>query len=191
MTPTTHRARVSPFLVAAFAAGLAFAACDSDPEPVAVSETVSLKLGGMKEGDAKSGTHSQDKNVNSESGNPYGEFLKTARDRLNRDPSEIRVRRVDVRLHADSTGATDLGQVFADLEVFLANSNTTIPLGTVDAPTGTSVQVPLNAGLSLDALQASLLSGDLKAGARGQVVDTPPAKYDVRLTIDISFEALP
>lgn|GEM_PF-974587 len=172
-----------------------WAGCADEPaEPVAYSETVSLKLGGIKESDLDKGqlAISRDKNVNAESGNPYKVFLDDARAALGRDPGSIRVSQVFVRVHADTTGVTSFEEVFATLEVFLADSATTIPVGDVDAPTGSSIEIPVGATeATLDALQESLQKDDFKVGARGDVMDTLPDKFDLRLTIDIKFEALP
>lgn len=167
---------------------------DEDPEPIAYSETISLKLGGIKEGEVEDGQAAEDKSVTTESGNPYGEFLKTARARLGGvDPSAIVVSSIDVRVHADTEGINGLEELFESIEVFLADSKTTIAIGTVDGPSGTSVSVPVGVvAADLEPLQDSLLKSEIKVGVRGPVVDPTPAdKFELRLTVDIAFEALP
>lgn len=170
------------------ALALIMVACGDDP--VAYSETVSLKLSGTKNGDIKEGVASEDKNVNSESGNPYGEFLKSARSRLGgKDPSAIEITSAFVRVHADSKNILNIEQVFEDIELFLANSQTTIPASMVTGPKGTSVKMPVAEDLDYSPVFASMLSGDFKVGVRGNTVDTPPTDFDLKLTIDLKFTA--
>lgn len=158
---------------------------------VGVSEPVSLKLSGIKPGDIANGSASEDKNVNTESGNPYGAFLKAARDGLGQEPRAIRVKSAFLRVHADSKNVTNFEQVFADLELFAADSQTTIPVGTVSAPSGTSVAVVITADeVDLAALQTAMKGGDFKMGVRGAVQSTTPADFDLKITIDAIFEAL-
>jgi hypothetical protein len=164
-------------------------ACAED-DPVAVSDIVSIKLGGIKEGDVTDSQAARDKNVNSETGNPYGEFLKTVKAALGGDPRVIRVTSITVQMHADTTGVSDIGEVFDALEVFLADGVTTVPVGTLSAPSGTSLSVPVTAtDASLETLQASLKKGDVKVGVRGPVTNPPGGKFELRLTVDIKFEA--
>lgn len=170
-------------------APLMLAGCTDDV--AGVSEPVSLKLSGIKPDDVKNGTASEDKNVNTESGNPYGAFLKAARDGLGRDPSAIRVKSAYLRVHADSKNVTTFEQVFEDLELFAADSQTTIPIGTVGHPMGSSIKMTITASeADLAPLQAAMKGGDFKMGVRGTVQATTPADFDLRITIDAVFEAL-
>jgi hypothetical protein len=163
-------------------------ACGDDP--VAYSETVSVKLSGIKNGDIQNQSASEDKNINTESGNPYAEFLKNARAKLGgRDPGYIEVASAFVRVHSDSKNVIAFEQVFTDLELFLANSQTTIPAGTRTSPTGTSVQMKVPDDLDYEPVAASMRSGDFKVGVRGGTVATPPVDFDMKLTIDLKFTA--
>lgn len=172
---------------------LGLAGCTDDPEPVAYSEPISVRLSGIKEGDVRDGEAARDKGVDEESGNPYHEFLRQAQARLaGIPPSAIRPTSVTVQLGADSTGAVSIGDVFATLEVFVSDGTTTIPIGAVNAPAGSSVSIPIAATLdTLDPIQESMLDGHIRVGVRGRTVVTPPAQFDLRLTVDVVFEALP
>ncbi|MFO0748613.1 MAG: hypothetical protein U1F43_23555 [Myxococcota bacterium] len=178
----------SMMMAAAFACGLAAAGCGDDV--VAYSETVSLKLDGIKAGEVSQGTASADKNVNTEDKNPYGAFLKTARSRLGRDPSGVEVVSLLVSVHPDSKNVVNLEQVFADFEVYLATSDTVVTIGHVTGPTGTSVVVPVADPIDYEPVLARMLDGNFKMGVRGNVVASPPDGFELKLTIDTKFRAL-
>ena len=168
--------------------GIAAVLTGCPEEPVAYSETVSLKLSGMKEGDVKNNELSEEKNVNSESGNPYGAFVKAATDALGRSPGRIAPTSAFLRIHSDSTGVTGFEEIFTSMELFFSDSATTIPVGTVDAPQGSSVEVPLD-DVNLEALHDSMVGGDFKVGVRGPTQATTRDKFELRISIDIIFEA--
>jgi len=163
-------------------------ACDDDP--VAYSETVSLKLSGIKNGDLDNGQASEEKNINTESGNPYAEFLKRARAKLGgRDPGAIEIVQADVRVHSDSKNVSTVDAVFASLELFITNSATTIPVGSRANPTGSSVAIALDDNLDYEPVYDTMLRGDFKVGVRGPTVAVPPNDFDLKLTIDLRFTA--
>lgn len=176
-------------LVTAFVAGTAVAPSCGD-EVVAHSETVSTKLSGIKPGDLDNGNASEEKNINTESGNPYGEFLKTARSRLGRDPSAIEVTSIIVQVSADSKDVIAIDEVLEGVEIFFADSQTTIPVAFLDGPTGSSVRIPLLDELDLEPVMDAMLGGDFKVGARGVAVADPPADFELKLTLDIRFRAI-
>lgn len=164
------------------------AGCADDP--VAYSGVVSTKLSGVKPGDFKNGVASVDKNINTETGNPYGAFLKDARDALGgKDLAEIVVIDAVVRVHADSKNVTTVDPVFADLELFIATSDTTLPIATLTGPSGSEVVMPLRDAIDFAAVQAALVGGDFKVGVRGSAVDPLPADFDLKLSLDLRFEA--
>lgn len=171
-----------------------FSACATDPEPVATSEALSIRLGGIKQDEVRDGEASEDKKVNEEEGNPYRVFLDTARSRLQgRDPSAILVRSATVQLRSDTTGVISFDQVFTSMELFLSDDLTTIPIGTIEAPSGTSRPATIIATIdSLAPMYESMLDHDkLRVGVRGPTVATPPASFDLKMTIDVTFEAIP
>ncbi|MBL8786777.1 MAG: hypothetical protein JNJ59_17860 [Deltaproteobacteria bacterium] len=167
---------------------LGIGACGDDP--VAYSETVSLKLSGIKNGDIKNGQAEEEKEISTESGNPYGEFLKNAKAALGgKDPGAIELVSAFVRVHSDSKNVSALEAVFTSLELFLTTSNTTLPVGTVANPSGTSIAVSLDENIDYEPIFANLLAGSFKGGVRGPTVATPPADFDLRLTLDLKFTA--
>jgi hypothetical protein len=174
---------------------LCLSACgDPEPDPIATSEAISIRLGGIKQDEVRDGEASEDKKVNEESGNPYAEFLRTARARLgNRDPSAILVRSATVQLRSDTTGVISFDQVFTSMELFLSDELTTIPIGTIEAPSGTSRPATVSATIdSLAPMYESMLDAEkLRVGVRGPTVEIPPASFDLKMTIDITFEAIP
>lgn len=163
-------------------------ACADDP--VAYSETVSVKLSGIKNGDLVNGQASEDKNINTEEGNPYGAFLKNAREALGgRDPGAIEIVKADVRVHSDSKNVSTIQAVFSSLELFITSSSTTIPVGSKASPTGTSVGIALFDDLDYEPVYDTMLGGDFKIGVRGPTVASPPVDFDLKLTIDVRFTA--
>jgi hypothetical protein len=180
--------RLARILATATIVGFTLPACGDDP--VAYSEVVSLKLSGMKNGDFKNNSVSEDKNISTESGNPYAVFLRNAKDALGgKDPGHIEVVGVTVQVHSESKNVTAIDQVLADVEVFITNSATTLPVAKKTAPTGSSVVVPLIKDLDYGGVKASMISGDFKMGARGTGIATLPADFDLKLTLDVRFEA--
>jgi hypothetical protein len=173
---------------------LSLSACASDPDPIATSEAISIRLGGIQQGDVRDGEAAEDKKVNEESGNPYRTFLDTARSRLQgRDPSAILVRSATVQLRSDSNGVISFDQVFTSMELFVSDEVTTIPVGTIEAPSGTSRPATIFATIdSLAPMYESMLDHDrLRVGVRGPTVASPPPSFDLRMTIDVTFEAIP
>jgi len=176
--------------IATLVGALSFGATACGDDPVAHSETISLKLSGIKNGDIKNGQASEDKEISTESGNPYGEFIKNAKAALGgKNPGSIELVSAIVRVHADSKNVSSLEAVFTSFELFLTTSSTTIPVGTVASPTGTSVNVKLDENVDYEPIFDQLLGGSFKAGVRGPTVATPPVDFDLKLTLDLKFTA--
>jgi len=176
------------------ASSLAMIGC-GDEEVVAYSEPVDLKLGSIKESDATGGIFMDEKNVNTEPGNPYQAFLDHAVAELDgAPPAAILVDRVVVRVGADSSGigAGGFSEVFADLSVYLGDSATTVVVAALDpVPTGSELEVPIVADrAALEPIRASMISGSLKVGVRGASAASPPAAFDLRTETTITFRAL-
>ncbi|MCC7542461.1 MAG: hypothetical protein IT379_39955 [Deltaproteobacteria bacterium] len=203
MTP-----RISTLSAALFA--LALSACGGDEEgppggpvrdpgpdpagtPVEYSERISIRLSGIKEDEVRDGQASEDKSLNEESGNPYNDFLRNAEAALGHPPSSVRPVEATLRIGSDTRGVNTFDELFASIEVYLSNSNTTIGFGTATDLTGTSAPVRITATtVDLDALQESLVRDDsVKVGYRGPTVATPPSDFDLRVSIDVMFAAYP
>ncbi len=119
------------------AAALALA-CSSDP--IQFSQPVGISLG-VNHSNVSGTAVSVDKNINTESGNPYGAFVNAAVQKIGKNPSRIAVTGITLQLLGTSSGVTTLGEVFAGAVAisFQMNSgNGTYPVGTVavDGTTG-------------------------------------------------------
>ncbi len=172
------------------------AACGED-DPVSYSEPVGIEL----KGDADkvvAGVLTDDKGITTESANPYGAFIGSARDALNgADPTRIDVSMVTMTLGAGSTGVAALGEIFdgnVDVLFEMNDTNDTLAVasGTVDSTaTGT---VTLSTEFDSDAISSTnydkLLSGSFKVVYRGPTQSTyeaTDAKADLQITF--TFEA--
>ena len=160
--------------------------------PVAVSDYVSLKLSGIKDGDVKNGQVSEDKNINTEEGNPYADFLRVATDELGGEaPSKIEVESVTLQIHGDSKGISSFEVLFMNLEVFVSSNDTTASLGSIDSISGSVLELEDIDNDNLAALQSALLGGDFKMGVRGGVYETLPDDFDLKISMDVQFNAYP
>ncbi|MEZ4411341.1 MAG: hypothetical protein R3A52_33390 [Polyangiales bacterium] len=159
----------------------------------AYSDPVNVQLDKFKDGDVREGAFDADKSINTESGNPYGAFLQSARRALGRAPAAVVVDRVTFTLGADTRGVTAFDQVFTGpLVVYLASSSTTVNVGTVTDPSGAGpVEVPVTATrASLDPIQDDLLNGSFKLGIRVAASASRPRSFDVKVATTVYFRAL-
>lgn len=148
------------------------AACGSDP--VSYSQPVGIELK-AKSGEAPNNVITDDKEINTESGNPYGAFVADARAKIGGDPSRITVDHVDLLLGAGSTGVTTLGEIFlgnVDLLFQVSDSNDTFPVGSVaiDAQTAAGpigVDTTFDTADANDADYVKILGGGFKVVLRG------------------------
>src|SRR5687768_10416129 len=87
------------------------AACGDDE--VSYSAPVGIKLS-LASGDVDNGQLLDEKNINTESGNPYGAYITAAREELGgHDPGDIRLDHLTLQLDTTSSGVTTLADVFA------------------------------------------------------------------------------
>lgn len=168
---------------------LALAGCGGS---VVVSDYVSLKLSGIKDGDVKNGQVSEDKNINTEEGNPYADFLRLASEELGGDtPSKIEVQSVTLKVHSDSKGISDFDALFLNMEVFVSSNDTIANLGVFESIVGSVLNLKNIDNDSLAPLQSALISGDFKMGIRGDVSDSLPDDFDLKISMDVQFSAYP
>lgn len=146
-------------------------ACGSDPVQYSAPVGIELKA---KSGDVSGSVVSEQKDITTETGNPYGAFVKSSMDKLNgRNPSRIEIDQLTLTLGAQSTGVATLDQVLTgDVDIaFLVNdSNNTYDAGHVMNPTGVGpVGVDPNFDWSRVALadQTKMLNGSFKVVLRG------------------------
>ena len=160
--------------------------------PLAVSDYISLKLSGIKDGDIRNGQVSEEKNVNTEEGNPYSEFLRVVGEELDgAAPSRIEVESVGLQVHSDSKGVSDLETVFQSLEVFVATGETIATVGYIEVVSGSTVTLDDIQNGSLDTVQAALIEGNFKMGVRGTVHETLPDDFELKISMDVQFSAYP
>ena len=122
-------------------AAIAGYACGSDP--VAYSEPISLKLSGIKPGDIKNSAFTEDKNVNTETNNPYNTFMINAQAQLDgKNPSAIEVEKITLSVGSDSKGIGSDGfaTVCKTIETFIGDSTSTVVLGNLEQVEATSTE---------------------------------------------------
>jgi hypothetical protein len=146
------------------------AACGSDP--VNYSSPVGIELK-AKSGDVSGTAISEQKDITTESGNPYGAFVNNATQMLGRDPSRIEIDDLTLTLGAQSTGVATLDAVLVgDVDVaFIVNdTNNTYDAGHVTNPTGVG-PVPVDPvfewSLVADQDRPKMLAGSFKVVVRG------------------------
>lgn len=144
--------------------------CGSDPVSFSMPVGISLKA---KSSDVNNSVISDDKQITTESGNPFGAFVSDAQVKLGKDPTRIEIDRLTLLLGAQSTNVAKLEDVYTgDVDVaFLTNdSNNTYDVGHVLNPTGVG-PVDLDIAFRSDALPAAdftkLLNGSFKVVIRG------------------------
>lgn len=178
------------------AALVSVAACGDDP--VRYSEPVGIQLK-AKSSDVVAGALDDEKNVNTESGNPYGAFVASARAALDgNDPTEISLEGLALTLGGGSTGVTGVGQVFTgqvDVLFVMSDTNTSVPVGggPIAATDGTG---PIGLGATFDSTTlasadyAKLLAGGFKVVLRGPAAATfEAAGADADLQLTLTFAA--
>lgn len=153
------------------AAVLVLAGCSKDP--VSVSRPVGISVPVASHDAGAGGAIAVDKNINTESGNPYGAFVNAARDALGgNNPSRIAVVGLSLELLQSSTNVTALDQVFTGpvaVSFQMNGTNAIYPVGAVTDPTGTSVglQVAFDSQPIPPADYDSLVGGQFKVVLSG------------------------
>lgn len=157
------------------------------------SGPVSITIDKFKDGEVRNEAFDADKNVNTESGNPYGAFLQQARSALGRAPAAVLVERITLTLGRDSTGVTSFEQFLGGpLTVYLASSSATVNVGTVSQPAGAGpVEVAITATRdTLEPLRADLVNGSFKVGIRVPAAAGRPRSFDAKVSTVLYFRAL-
>lgn len=170
-------------------------ACGDDPVSYSAPVGINLKA---KSSDTENGVVSDEKGINTESGNPYGAFISDARGKLGRDPALIDVDRVELLLGAGSTGVARLGEVFTgtvDLLFQMNDTDNSYPVASVAIAAGTAAgPVAFDASFAEedvpDADYVKLLSGSFKVIARGPAAASFVTKgADADLQVTLTFAA--
>ena len=149
---------------------LLLAGCGADPVSFSMPVGITLKA---KSSDVTNSVISDDKQITTETGNPFGAFVSDAHTRLGKDPTRIEIDKLTLVLGAQSTNVARLEDVYAgDVDVtFLTNdSNNTYDVGHVVDPTGVG-PVELEVAFRSDEVPAAdftkLLNGSFKVVIRG------------------------
>jgi hypothetical protein len=167
------------------------AACSDDPISYSAPVGINLKA---KSADTQNGVVTDEKGINTESGNPYGAFISAARLELGRDPGVIDVDRVELFLGASSTGVTTLGEVFTgDVDILfeMNDTNNSYPVASATVAATTSagpfaLAVTFPADEIPDTDFAKLLAGSFKVITRGPAAaafTTKGADADIQATL--------
>jgi hypothetical protein len=166
-------------------------------DPVTYSAPVGISLD-VKSGDAAGGPIRVDKNITTESGNPYGAFVNAAVKALGGSPSRIGVASATLALEPSSIGVTALEQVFTGT-VWLSfepnGTSTLYPAASVALPTGAGpvpMQVSFDSTSMTPADYAALVGGNFKV----VLIGTPAAGFGsatatARLQAALTFVAYP
>jgi hypothetical protein len=172
-------------LVAAIAAG-----CGGDV--VSHSGPVGIHLA-FSSGDVAAGRVGDDKNINTESGNPYAAYIAEAQGVLGHDPSRIEVDSLTLTVTPGSSGVTQLGAIFDGVTAITFEMNgtdTIVPVATlaVDAAVGAG-PAPMSVGFDSDTVTGedwtSLVDGNFKV-----IVDGPAAAGFAGASASVDLEAL-
>lgn len=165
----------------------------TDLNTAGYSGPVNVRLDKFKDGDVRNDAFDSDKDIDTESGNPYAAFLRDARTSLGRDPAAVVLDRMTFTLASDSRGVTGFEQIFAGTAVvYLATSAVTVNVGTAVMPTGAgpiAVQVTATRA-ELAPINAALVSGHFKVGMRVPASPTRPSSFDVKASTTLYFRAL-
>jgi hypothetical protein len=163
-------------------------------DPVSFSQPVGITLK-AKSGDVSNAVISDDKEITTESANPYGAFVSEAQDKLGRDPSRIEIDKVTLVLGAQSTNVARLEEIYTgDVDVaFLTNdSNNTYDVGHLLNPVGVGpldLSVVFRSDDVPDADFAKFLGGGFKVVIRGSAAvgfSTKGAEATLQVTFTFS-----
>jgi hypothetical protein len=174
---------------------LTAAACGNDV--ASYSDPVGLVLQ-VSSGDVDGDVLADEKNINTESGNPYGAFLAAAEAELGRSPSEITVDEATVELDAGATNVDGLGSVFVGdvaLRFLVSTTDTahTVAVRTFDGGEDAgpvAFDVTFDSDALSDADYSELASGSFKVEITGPAAqDFATANADANLLVTLTFTA--
>lgn len=166
------------------------AGCADDP--VSFSEPVGINLK-AKSSDSVNAVVTTDKQITTESGNPYGAFVNDATAKLGKAPARIEVDHATLLLGADSKNVAKLENVFTgdvDIAFVMNDTNNTYDVGTLHAPTGVG---PVGFDIAFDGTAVAaqdmpkLLGGGFGVALRGDVAPAfstdGTAEADLQVTL--------
>lgn len=172
------------------------AACGSDPVGYSAPVGIELKA---KSGDTANASITEQKDITTESGNPYGAFTNDAMTKLGgKTPSSIGLDQLTLTLGGQSTGVNALEQVVTgdvDVAFVVNNSNNTYDAGHVTSPTGVG---PVDMSTIFDwskvaaADRTEMLGGGFKVVLRAPAAtDFATKSAEASLQVTFTFAAFP
>ncbi len=173
---------------------LVLAACGTDPVEYSAPVGIELKA---KSGDVAGNVVSEQKDITTESGNPYGGFVNMAMSKLSgHAPSRIEIDQLTLTLGAQSTGVATLDEVVTggvDVAFLVNDSNNTYDAGHAMNPTGAG---PVTMSPNFDWAMVSpddrtrMLNGSFKVSLRGPAASGFQSKgADASLETTFTFTA--
>jgi hypothetical protein len=150
----------------------------------------------VKSSDVASTAITEDKEITTENGNPYGAFVSDATTRLGRAPGRIEVDSATLLLGAQSTNVTRLEDVFTgvvDIAFLMNDTNNTYEVGSVTDPTGVG---PIDVAIALSGSDMApqdftkYLGGGFRVIARGSAAPGFTSKSaEAALQVTFTFAA--
>jgi hypothetical protein len=176
---------------------LSLAACSSD-EPLTHSAPVGITIN-VKASEVAAGKLVADKNINTESGNPYGAFISNAKTALDgKDPARIALAGLTIALDtAKSSGVTTVGGVFigaCKIQFTMSGSGTVYPIGNkafvaADGAGPISMTATFDSAAMPAADLSELIGGQFKMGIDCGAATTFTGNADATLITTMTFEA--
>ena len=174
---------------------LPLVACGGDPVSYSAPVGINLKA---KSSDTANNTVSAEKNISTESGNPFKVFVDQARQELDgQSPSRVELTSLTLLLGAQSVGTSSLTEVFAsrvEVAFLMDESNNTYIAGRAESVVGSGA-IPMIVEFDSEALSAAdyarFLDGKFKVVLRGAAASgfsTKGAEADFQATF--TFTAL-
>ena len=108
-------------------------ACGGDEEPVSVSAPIGINLK-AEAGDVDNNVITIDKNINTETGNPWGAFVADVDGQLGGPPGDIELQSLELLLATSSEGFSELQEVFdgtVDVQFEMNDTGNFFPAGSV------------------------------------------------------------
>src|SRR6185312_4220499 len=175
---------------------LALGVLGCSSSPIEYSAPVAIELD-AKSGDVTMSVVTEQKDITTETGNPYGAFVSSAMTKLNGEPpSRIEIEDLTLTLGGQSTGVSTLdGVLTGDVVVaFIANTtNNTYDAGHITNPPGVGPDdITPDFDWSMVAPQdtAQMLNGSFKVVLRGSAAPGFTTKgADAQLQLTFTFSA--
>lgn len=181
---------VSPWPAGTLAA-LVVAACGTGPVD---SGTISVTVNSMNESDIRTpGIVQKDKNIATQSGNPWGRFIDAAQAECARDPAGFEVRSVSIALDPASDIAAFQDVIDGAVTVYFSDVSGSdaaairADVGSTTAPTGVGPVALSVSGTrsSLNPLRARLVGGDFHVGVRAATSLTGADKFSMDIRVSL------